>query len=294
MLEFGLSFSSQFGLFALLTLSLALVFGVSRIPNLAVGDFAALGAYGMVILEPIPFWLRVVVILIVLAPVFYVIERVLLSRVHDLLSGLLVTFGLGLAIRQLMESIFTSTARSVSSPVAGSISFMGTTYPTYRLLIAAITIVITIVTLVVAYRTRGGLNLRAVSDNQEMSALLGTNPERTRGIAFVVASLFAVLAGALYSPLLGVSPSMGFSLLIPGFVAILLVRPGSLRGAVMTVAGIILFQVFLHRIFSAPVADSIFYVVVLCAVVLLSSHPIRKLSSSLKTPIRKTLQRSAA
>src|SRR5699024_7039741 len=271
LVEFGLSFSSQFGLFALLTMSLALTFGVSRIPNLAVGDFAALGAYGMVILEPLPFWLRVGAILFILAPVFYVIDRVLLSRVNDLLSGLLVTFGLGLAIRQLMESIFTSTARSVSTPLSGSVSILGTTYPTYRLLIAGLAILVVLLTLVIAYRTRSGLTLRAVSANHEMSALLGTNPAMTRGIAFVISSLLAVLAGALYSPLLGVSPSMGFSLLIPGFVAILLVRPGALRAAIITVAGIVLFQVFLHKILSAPVADSIFYVIILMAVVLLSS-----------------------
>lgn len=293
MVEFGLSFSSQFGLFALLTLSLALVFGVSRVPNLAVGDFAALGAYGMVILEPLPFWIRVGAILLILAPFFYLIERVLLSRVNDLLSGLLVTFGLGLAIRQLMESIFTSTARSVSTPVSGSVSILGTTYPTYRLLIAGLSILVVVVALVIAYRTRAGLNLRAVSENQEMSALLGTNPERTRGIAFVIASLLAVLAGALYSPLLGVSPAMGFSLLIPGFVAILLVRPGSLRGAVITVSAIVLFQVFLHRLLSAPVADSIFYVVVLLAVVVLSSRHIRKISSSLHKPVQKVFKRSS-
>lgn len=293
MVEFGLSFSSQFGLFALLTLSLALVFGVSRVPNLAVGDFAALGAYGMVILEPLPFWIRVGAILLILAPFFYLIERLLLSRVNDLLSGLLVTFGLGLAIRQLMESIFTSTARSVSTPVSGSVSILGTTYPTYRLLIAGLSILVVVVALVIAYRTRAGLNLRAVSENQEMSALLGTNPERTRGIAFVIASLLAVLAGALYSPLLGVSPAMGFSLLIPGFVAILLVRPGSLRGAVITVSAIVLFQVFLHRLLSAPVADSIFYVVVLLAVVVLSSRHIRKISSSLHKPVQKVFMRSS-
>lgn len=274
-------------------MSLALTFGVSRIPNLAVGDFAALGAYGMVILEPLPFWLRVGAILFILAPVFYVIDRVLLSRVNDLLSGLLVTFGLGLAIRQLMESIFTSTARSVSSPLSGSVSILGTTYPTYRLLIAGLAILVVMLALVIAYRTRTGLTLRAVSDNHEMSALLGTNPDRTRGIAFVISSLFAVLAGALYSPLLGVSPSMGFSLLIPGFVAILLVRPGALRAAIITVAGIVLFQVFLHKILSAPVADSIFYVIILMAVVLLSSSHVRKISSSFNTPIRRVRQRSS-
>jgi len=246
----------------------------------------------MVILNFLPFWLRIAAILLVLAPMFYFIERWILSRVKDLLAGLLVTFGLGLAIRQLMESIFTSTALSVSTPVQGSTTVLGVTYPSYRIAIMAISFTVVAIALVIAYRTKVGLSLRAVSDNPPMSALLGVRPAQTRGIAFVVASLIAVLAGALYSPLLGVSPSMGFSLLIPGFVALLLVRPGSLRGAVAAVAFIVLFQVFLHRLLSAPIADSIFYVVVLFTVVLLSNQRVRNMTSTFPRPLRKTPQRN--
>ena len=286
LVELLLSSVTQLGLYALLALSLALVFGVSRIVNLAVGDFAAVGAYAMVMTAQLPFVVRVLVTLLVLAPVLYLLERILLGRIRDVLAGMLVTWGIGLAIRQIFEVAYTATPRSVAGPVSGSTSVLGSTYPTYRLVIAAVSLVVVAAVLVVAYRTRAGLRLRAVADNPQMAALLGTPPGHTRALVFVVAGLLAVLAGALYSPLLGVTPSMGFSLLVPGFVAILLARPASFRGAVLAVAVVVVLQVTLRRYFTDTVADSLFYVVVLVAVVVRANPHTRRLLSWSARPAR--------
>jgi branched-subunit amino acid ABC-type transport system permease component len=277
--EVALAALTQFGLFALLALSLALVFGVSRVVNLAVGDLAAVGAYAMIITADLPFAVRIAVALLVLAPALYLLQRGLLGRIRDGLAGMLVTWGIGMAIRQLFEVFYTSTPRSVPAPVDGAVPVLGSVYPTYRLVIAGISLVVVAALLVLAYRTRGGLRLRAVSDNADMAALLGTNPARTRAATFAVAGLLAVLAGALYSPLLGVTPSMGFALLIPGFVALLLARPGSFRGAVLAVGLVVVLQVVLRRAFTDTVADSFFYVVVLVAVVIRANPHIRRFTS---------------
>jgi branched-subunit amino acid ABC-type transport system permease component len=277
--EVALAALTQFGLFALLALSLALVFGVSRVVNLAVGDLAAVGAYAMIITADLPFAVRIAVALLVLAPALYLLQRGLLGRIRDGLAGMLVTWGIGMAIRQLFEVFYTSTPRSVPPPVEGTVSVLGSVYPTYRLVIAGVSLLVVVALLVLAYRTRGGLRLRAVSDNADMAALLGTNPARTRAATFAVAGLLAVLAGALYSPLLGVTPSMGFALLIPGFVALLLARPGSFRGAVFAVGLVVVLQVVLRRAFTDTVADSFFYVVVLVAVVIRANPHIRRFTS---------------
>ncbi|MGI5132310.1 branched-chain amino acid ABC transporter permease [Pseudonocardia sp. CA-107938] len=277
--EVALATLTQFGLFGLLALSLALVFGVSRVVNLAVGDLAAVGAYAMIITAGLPFAARIAIALLVLAPALYLVEKVLLGRIRDGLAGLLVTWGIGLAIRQLFEVFYTATPRSVPAPIEETVLVLGSVYPAYRVAIAVISLAVVAAVLLLAYRTRVGLRLRAVSDNADMAALLGTNPARTRSAAFAVAGLLAVLAGALYSPLLGVTPSMGFSLLVPGFVALLLARPGSLRGAVLAVGLLVLMQVVLRRAFTDTVAEAAFYLVVLVAVIVRANPHIRRFAS---------------
>ncbi|MFC7402314.1 branched-chain amino acid ABC transporter permease [Citricoccus sp. GCM10030269] len=280
MIEILLSVLTQLGLYALLALSLSLIFGASRVVNLATGDFAAVGAYAMVATQGLPFALRIVVSLVAAAPVLFLIERGLLSRLlaHPLAS-MLVTWGVGMALRQACEVIWGSTARSVAAPVEGSIEILGTVYPTYRLIAALVGVGVTAVVLVLCYRTRAGLRLRAVAENPTMSALLGTNPARARSIAFIVAGMLAMLAGALYSPLLGVSPSMGFSLLIPSFFALLLARPGSFAGAAGAAVVIVTLQVLLRQYFPDTTAEALFYGMVLIAVAIRSIPITRRFQS---------------
>jgi branched-subunit amino acid ABC-type transport system permease component len=281
-----LSVLTQLGLFALVTLSLALVFGASRVVNLAVGDLAAVGAYAMVATAGLPFAVGVAVGLVTAAPVLFLMERGLLRWLRgDPLASLLVTWGIGMAVRQVCEVVFGATPRSVPAPVSADLEVLGAPYPAYRVVAAAVGIAVVGAALLVCYWTRVGLRLRAVSDNAEMADLLGTPPARTRSAAFVVAGLLSVLAGALYSPLLGVNPTMGFALLIPAFFALLLARPGAFAGAVAAVAVIVTLQVALRRLFSDTAAEALFYVVVLVAVALRSTAPLRRFRSWITRPV---------
>lgn len=280
-----LSVLTQLGLFALVTLSLALVFGVSRVVNLATGDFAAVGAYAMVATAGLPFALGVAVALVACAPLLFLVERGLLSRLRgEALPSLLVTWGIGMAVRQVCEVVFGATPRSVAAPVGANVEILGTPYPAYRLVAAVVGLAVAGGVLLVCYRTRVGLRLRAVADNPEMADLLGTPPARTRSAVFVVAGLLSVLAGALYSPLLGVSTTMGFGLLIPAFFALLLARPGAFAGAAAAAAVIVVLQVLLSRMFMDTAADALFYVIVLVAVTLRSAASTRRFRSWLMRP----------
>lgn len=279
MVDILLSVLTQFGLFGLLALSLSLVFGVNRVVNLAAGDFAAVGAYAMIATHGLPFALQVVVGLAVAVPVLFLIERGLLSRLSHPLASLLVTWGIGMGLRQACEVIWGSTGRSVAAPVEGSLNILGTVYPTYRVLAALVAILVAAAVLTLCYKTRAGLRLRAVSDNPKMSALLGTRAAPARSLAFVVAGLIAMLAGALYSPMLGVSPSMGFPLLMPAFFALLLAKPGSFGGAVAAAAIIVALQVVLRYFVTDAVAEALFYAIVLIAVTLRSTRILRRFQS---------------
>jgi branched-subunit amino acid ABC-type transport system permease component len=259
-----LAIVSQFGLFGLLTVGVAVVFAASRIVNLAQADFAMVGAYGTAAVTSIPFGGRVLLAVVLSLPVLVAVERLLLRRiVAEGLAAMLVTWGLGMALRQGAELIFSSTSRSVAAPLPGTVHVLGTPYPTYRLVASLVAIAVVIGVLVVAYRSGWGLTLRAVADNPEMAALLGYDPRRLRLVAFAVGGALAVLGGALYSPVLAVNPSMGFSLLVPVFFGLLLSRPGALATAAVASLALATLLVLLRTYFSDSLAQALFYAVII-------------------------------
>lgn len=256
---------SQFGLYGLLTLGVAIVFAALRVVNLAQGDLAMTGAYAVAALTTaLAFPWRVLLALALSLPLLIVVERALLRRpLADGLASMLVTWGLGMALRQGAELLFTSTSRSVPDPVGGAVEVLGAPYPAYRLWSGLVAVAVIGLVLLVAYRTSWGLTLRAVADNSTMAALLGTDPRRVRTAAFVAGGLLGVLAGALYSPLLAVNPSMGFGLLVPMFFALLFSRPGALGAAVTAALLVSALAVLLRTWLTDTLADALFYVVVL-------------------------------
>jgi branched-subunit amino acid ABC-type transport system permease component len=256
---------SQFGLYGLLTLGVAIVFAALRVVNLAQGDLAMTGAYAVAALTTaLAFPWRVLLALALSLPLLIVVERALLRRpLADGLASMLVTWGLGMALRQGAELLFTSTSRSVPDPVGGAVEVLGVPYPAYRLWSGLVAVAVIGLVLLVAYRTSWGLTLRAVADNSTMAALLGTDPRRVRTAAFVAGGLLGVLAGALYSPLLAVNPSMGFGLLVPMFFALLFSRPGALGAAVTAALLVSALAVLLRTWLTDTLAEALFYVVVL-------------------------------
>ncbi|GGA67456.1 branched-chain amino acid ABC transporter permease [Pseudoclavibacter endophyticus] len=267
MIEFLFSVLTQLGLYGLLALSLSLVFGASRVVNLAVGDFAAIGAFVVYATAGLPFGVSVLVAIVVSIPLLVAIERGLLARVlHSPLATLLITWGVGMLIRQTCEVIWGATPSSIAAPVEGSIEVFGITYPAYRLVVGVVAVLICVGVLAAIYGTRIGLRIRAVSDNSPMASLLGVPPAATRTLVFVIAGMLAVLAGALYAPILGVYPSLGFNLLLPAFVALLLAQPGSFRGAAIAALLVVVVQIVLRRFFPDTVADTIFFAAVLIVI----------------------------
>lgn len=278
-MDLVLAVLSQFGLYGLLTVGIAVVFAALRVVNLAHTDFAMIGAY-VAATVTVPFGWRVALALLATVPLLVVVERALLRRsLVDGLGAMLVTWGVGMALRQIAEVSFSSTPRSVAAPVTGSVDVLGSPYPTYRLVSALVAVAVVGLVLFVAYRTPWGLTLRAVADNPAMAALLGTDPKRMRTTAFVAGGSLAVLAGALYSPTLAVNPTMGFTLLVPTFFALLFSRPGSLGTAALAALGVSALAVLPRAWLSDVVADALFYVVVIGVAAARSRPSIRRFVS---------------
>jgi branched-subunit amino acid ABC-type transport system permease component len=275
-----LAILTLFGLYGLTTLGMAVIFAATRVVNLAQGDLIMVGAYTAAVLSGPAFGWRVTLALVASAPLLLLIERLLLRRpLADGLATMLVTWGVGMALRQAAELWFTSTSRSVDAPVGGTVTVLGTPYPAYRLVCGLIAVAVIGLVLLAAYRTDWGLILRAVADNPAMAALLGTDPRRLRTIAFILGGLLAVLAGALYSPLLAVNPAMGFGLLVPVFFGLLLSRPGALGTAAGAALAIAALSVLLRTWLTDVLAEVFFYLIVVAVAALRSRPWIRRYMS---------------
>lgn len=263
----------QFGLYGLLTMGVAVIFAATRVVNLAQGDLLMVGAYVAVTLDSAAFGWRVLLAPAIGLPLLLVLERLLLrGRLTDGAATMLVTWGAGLALRQIAELSYGATPRSVPAPVNGVVDVLGTPYPAYRLIAAGVALAVIGGVLLAAYRTGWGLALRAVADNPGMAALLGTNPQRMRTTAFAIGGSLAVLAGALYAPTLAVTPSMGFTVLVPVFFGLLFSRPGALGTAAGAAFAVAALAVLLRTWLSDIVAEAVFYIVVI-GVAAVRAHP---------------------
>lgn len=262
-------------IYALLALGLGLIFGQLGVVHVAYGDFVMVGAYAMYALRFLPFVPRVLCALAVGAALALLTERLMLKPLYDrgLLATLLAMWGVGIILRQSAEAVFGVTAVSVDPPIAGSTHILGTTYPSYRLVAAGVAVVLVVGCLAVIFRTDLGVRLRATLDNREMASLLGISPARMVTLTFVVGSLFAVLAGALQSPILGVTPDIGFAFLAPSFFAVLLGRPGSLWGPVVGAVIVGVLSNVLSTWLTQTTAITVFYALLIVLIALQPQGP---------------------
>jgi branched-chain amino acid transport system permease protein/urea transport system permease protein len=259
---FALSVLTLFGFYALLAFGLGLIFGQLNVVNLAYGGFAVIGAYALYVLDGLPFAVGVLVAVLAGGLIAAVTEWVVLRDLYQrgFLATLLAMWAVGILLQQAAQAEFGATAKSVRAPVDGELVIFGTQYPTYRLLAAGVSLAVVAACLLVVYRTRLGLRVRAAIENREMASLLGIPPRLMISGTFVVGSVLAVLGGALQAPLLGLTPNLGVTFLAPAFFAVLIGRLGSLSGPVFGAFVVALLSAGLQTSFSNTLSTVLFYV----------------------------------
>lgn len=272
LVSFVLSVANLFGFYALLALGLGLIFGQLGVVNVAHGDMVMVGAYVMYALPAVPFVARLLVAVAVAIVLGLLTEWAVLRKLYarGMLATLLATWGLGIVLRQLAEAVFGVTPRSVDPPLSGSVTVLGAQFPSYRLVATAVYAAVVVACLVVVFRTNLGLKLRASIDNRDMAALLGVPPRLMIAGTFVFGTVLAVLAGALQSPTLGLTPGLGVAFLAPAFFAVLVGRPGSLTGPVLGAFLVAVLSSVLRWFFTETVAELLFF---LALVLLIAARP---------------------
>src|SRR2546423_5290977 len=220
------------GLLFLLSAGFALIFGLMRIPNLTHGSLFMLGAYFGVSLIAlgVSFWPAAILAALGVAAFGGLVERLLLRRLPgNELAQVLVTLGLSFMIADASLMWWGGDPISIETPAAlrGATFVAGLGFPTYRIAVIVIAVVIAAALWALLDRTRLGAMIRAGVDDPEMARVVGIRVSRLFTIVFCLGAGLAGFAGVIGGPLLSVYPGLHPDMLPPAPVVVILRRPRS-------------------------------------------------------------------
>lgn len=231
--------------YALLSLGLAVIFGMLNVINFAHGALYMTGAFVAWLLLNylgIGYWPALVLVPIVVGALGVLMEKTMLSRLYKLdhLYGLLLTFGLALIIEGLFRNGYGVSGQPYPIPEALSGGYnLGFMFlPTYRAWVIVASLVICFGTWFLVERTRFGAYLRAAVENQQLVRAFGINVPLLMTLAFGFAVALAGVAGVLAAPIYQVGPLMGQQLIIVVFAIVVIGGLGSIMGSIVTGLGV--------------------------------------------------------
>ena len=222
----------------LLSVGLTVIFGLMHFVNLAHGALYALGAYAGVTVSAFfgSYWagLAAAPVVVMLAGVVLYLGLIRRMRGMGPMNQVLVTFGLIFIFIDLFRIVWGNYALGLQPPaiLEGRTELLGIVYPTYRLFIIAVGLLVMAVLGLILSRTQIGAMIRAGVDNEQMAACLGINVERLFFLVFCVGCALAGLAGVVAAPVFSVTPDMGTQILVPTLIVVVIGGLGSLKGAI--------------------------------------------------------------
>jgi branched-subunit amino acid ABC-type transport system permease component len=230
----GLVFGAALGLLAL---GLTVIFGLLGVMNFAHGELFMFGAYaGLAVIGVTQsFWVALVAAPLVVGLIGAVTEVATLRPLYrrEPLYGLILTFGLALAFREIVRQVFGGDMRRILPPFPGSVPLLGMIYPSYRLFLLAISATLLLAIWLFFTRTRAGIVVRAAVQDAEMLDGLGVDVPRVFTLTFAGSAALAALAGLLLAPVFTVYPQMGVEMILLAFIVVILGGMGSMGGSVV-------------------------------------------------------------
>ncbi len=231
--------------YALLSLGLAVIFGLLNIINFTHGAQYMVGAFVAWFLltqAGLSYWWALLLVPVALAVFGVLIERLMLKHLYKLdhLYGLLLTFGLALILEGLFTQRFGSAGMPYSMPdkLTGGYALGFMFLPTYRAWVIVASLVICLTTWFVIERTKLGAYLRAATENPSLVQAFGVNVPRMVTLTYGFGVGLAGLAGVFAAPIYQVSPQMGSSLIIVVFAVVVIGGMGSIMGSIVTGFGL--------------------------------------------------------
>ena len=259
--------------YALLSLGLAVIFGLLNIINFAHGAQYMMGAFVAFFLlqyAGINYWLALVIAPLMVGAFGVVIERLFLQWLYKLdhLYGLLLTFGIALIVEGLFRNQFGSSGLPYRVPDAlqggQNLGFMF--LPNYRAWVVVFSLVVCLTTWFVIERTKLGSYLRAATENPTLVRAFGINVPRMITLTYGFGVGLAALAGVMAAPIYNVSPQMGAHLIIVVFAVVVIGGMGSILGAIVTGFGLGVIE-GLTKVFFPEASNTVIFLIM--AIVLL-------------------------
>ena len=227
--------------YALLSLGLAVIFGMLNIINFAHGAQYMMGAFVAYLLlqyTGIGYWGALIVAPIIVGITGVIIERTMLKQLYKLdhLYGLLLTFGLALVIEGLFRNYFGASGLPYQMPssLAGGHNLGFMFLPNYRGWVVGASLAVCLGTWFVIERTRLGAYLRAATENPTLVRSFGINVPRMITLTYGFGVALAAFAGVMAAPIYNVSPQMGSDIIIVVFAVVVIGGMGSIMGAIVT------------------------------------------------------------
>ncbi|MBA1156123.1 branched-chain amino acid ABC transporter permease [Microvirga mediterraneensis] len=227
--------------YAMLSLGLAVIFGLLRVINFAHGAQYMLGAFAAYLLLSylgIGYWPALILAPLIVGAIAVVIEKTMLSRLYgvDPLYGLLLTFGLALILEGAFRYWFGAAGQPYSPPpqLTGAVNLGFMFMPIYRGWVVIASLVICLGTWLLIEKTRLGAYLRAATENATLVQAFGVNVPLLLTLTYGLGAALAGLAGVLAAPIYQVSPLMGSNLIIIVFAVVVVGGMGSILGAIVT------------------------------------------------------------
>ena len=253
--------------YALLSLGLAIIFGLLRVANFAHGAQFMLGAFTALLLLRylnIGYWPSLVLSPLIVAGIAIIFERLMLSRLYNLhhLYGMLLTFGFALLAQGLLLDRYGSSGAPYPPPelLTGGIDVGFMYIPIYRLWVIVAAIVACAATWLVIEKTKLGSYLRAATENPDLLKTFGVRVPLLLTATYGAGAGLAAFAGVMAAPIYQVSPMMGADIIIVVFAVIVVGGMGSLSGAVFTGFGLGVLE-GLTKVFYPQGANSVIFAV---------------------------------
>lgn len=253
--------------YAMLSLGLAVIFGLLDIVNFAHGALYMLGAFAAWIMLDewgINFWLALLLAPLLVGLFGVVVERLFLKRLYGLdpLYGLLLTFGISLILEGVLRQKYGVSGQSYPVPdlLAGATNLGFMILPNYRAFVVFASLFVCLGTWFLIERTRLGAYLRAGTENAKLVQAFGVNVPLMVMLTYGAGAALAGLAGVLAAPIIQVTPLMGSNLVIVVFAVVVIGGMGSILGSIITGLGLGVIE-GLTRVFYPEASNVVVFVI---------------------------------
>jgi len=251
--------------YALLSLGLAVIFGMLNVINFTHGAQYMMGAFAAYMLLHylgIGYWGALILAPIIVGIFGIIIERLLLSRIYhiDHLYGLLLTFGLALIIEGVFRKQYGSSGLPYTNPIPGGTNLGFMFLPWYRGWVVVLSLVVCLATWFMIEKTKLGSYLRAATENPTLVRAFGINVPRMMTLTYGFGVALAALAGVLAAPIYSVNPVMGANLIIVVFAVVVIGGMGSIMGSIITGFGLGVIE-GLTKVFYPEASSTVIFII---------------------------------